>query len=154
MSNIDEWERALDAAYEEKVIQRLVQFHRTIALDALKDIGVDSREVGMEHGSPVWSGRFAGSNRISIGGPDSSVLPPHPEGARWPEEPDSIYQSPSLAEASNILSGLKPFETIYISNFLPYARRIEEGWSRTKAPEGVYNITGERMVRKYAGAKL
>lgn len=151
-SNINEWERALDDAFEEKVVQRFVQFQRRIALEAFKEVGTDSRDVGMEHGSPVWTRRFAGSHRIQIGSPDVSSLPMM-QGERWPDEPDAQYQSPSLAEASAKLSALKPFETIYISNSLPYARRLEGGYS-PKAPEGVYGVTAERLVRKYTGARI
>lgn len=156
MSNFDAWSKDLERQFEERLVQRFVQKHRAITIDALKDISTDSMRVGFSNGSPVWTGRFKGSNNVSIGAPDTSTLPPHPEtaeGLRWPDAPDSPYKSPSLAEASIKLTGLKPFEKTYITNALPYARRIEEGYS-PKAPEGVYEVTAERMVAKYAGTKL
>ena len=49
--------------------------------------------------------------------------------------------SASLQQASN-LEGLRsnPFTTIYIYNPLPYANRLEHGWS-TQAPMGIVALT-------------
>lgn len=154
MSNFAQWSSALDKQFDEKVVQRFVQKHRTIALQAFKDIAIDSRTVAFAHGSPVWTGRFKGSNTMSIGAPDfSQALPPHPEAEAWPNEPDVPYPSPSLAEAAGRLTALKPFEKVFIANALPYARRIESGHS-AKAPEGVYNVTSERIHMRFSNTPL
>lgn len=156
MSNYDQWAADIDKQFEEKVTQRFVQKHRTIALHAFREVTTDSRVVGFAHGSPVWTNRFGASHRIAVNSVDESALPPHPEikeGLRWPDEPDQRYKTLSLAEASLKIGVLRPFEKIYISNTLPYARRLEEGYS-PKAPAGVYNITADRMIAKYAYTKL
>ena len=156
MSNYAQWAASLDKAFQEKVVQRFVQKHRTIALQAMKEVTTDSRTVGFAHGSPVWTGRFKGSHKINVNVPDTGVLPPHPEtfeGLRWPDDPAAPYPSPALSEASIKLTALKPFEKVVISNHLPYARRIETGYS-PKTPEGVYGITAERLYKKYAYTRL
>lgn len=155
MSNYNEWAAAIDKAFDEKVVQAFVEKQRTIAIQAFKEIITDSRTVGFSYGSPVWTHRFAGSHRIAIGQIDKTILPPHPEAKhlQWPDEPEHPYPSPALSEASIKLSGLKFGENVYISNSLPYAAGLEKGRS-LKAPEGVYNITAERMDAKYNGTKL
>lgn len=153
MNNLNQWTKDIDQQFQEKVVQRLVQKHRTIALQAFREVITDSRTVGFAHGSPVWTNRFGASHRIAVGAVDGSSLPPHPEKPRWPDEPDSPYKSPALAEASIKLTALRPFEKIFISNSLPYARRLEQGYSK-KAPEGIYNITADRMIARYAYTKL
>jgi hypothetical protein len=152
-SNHTEWEASIKKTFDEKVVHGFVQKHRTIALKAFQEIITDSRTVGFAHGSPVWSGRFAGSNKISVGSPDLSALPPHPERPNWPDEPDSPYGVVTMAEASIKLGALLPFDKVYISNNVPYAARLEDGYS-PKAPEGIYGITGERIAIKYRNSKL
>ena len=79
--------------------------------------------------SPVDTGRFRGSWRLSLEGPDLSV-----EGARTKLATDvDIGDAPTGAEMAAALTKLRPWKlgvTIYITNNLPYALRLEnESWS-------------------------
>lgn len=73
--------------------------------------------------SPVDKGRYRASHRVSVNTVDASV---EPEG-------QDTYGLPSSAEISNAKFG----DTVILSNNLPYAQRIEDGWSG-QAPAGVY----------------
>lgn len=156
-SNIDKFEADLDAAYDEAVVQKFVQFHRTITLKALRYTTADSRSVGFAYGSPVWSGRFRASFNLSIGQPDYSVKAPHPEVAsgelRWPDEPSSPLRTDGVAAGAAQLLNLQPFDITYIANGLPYARRLENGYS-LKAPEGVLGIVAEKLGREFDGVVI
>jgi hypothetical protein len=86
--------------------------------------------------SPVDTGRFRGQWQIGDGGPDTRTdspfdkkplgSPPGPETfARWQDQ----------------LEGVLPGTVIYITNSLPYARRLEYGYSQRQAPTGVVRVT-------------
>ena len=48
----------------------------------------------------------------------------------------------SYTQAANVLQTFKLGDTISLRNNLPYANRIEyDGWSHTKAPDGMLRIT-------------
>lgn len=75
--------------------------------------------------TPVLDGRLRGNWQCSVGSPKSGVLPIR-------------NQEAALDEVNSTALTLKANEAIYLDNNLPYARRIEfEGWSHTKAPEGM-----------------
>lgn len=79
--------------------------------------------------SPVDTGRFRGNWNISMGGFDRTV------------NPDSIDKTgtkginAAAVTISRYLGG-----KIFISNNLPYARRLEDGYSK-QAPVGMVRIT-------------
>ena len=72
--------------------------------------------------SPVKSGRFKANWNVSYGAPDLSVT-------------ESTDQGRGLAEAAKALS-LPVGGVVYLTNGLPYARRLEYGWSK-QAPYGM-----------------
>lgn len=78
--------------------------------------------------TPVDDGVLRNNWRTQVNGPNTDSLDSEdPSGAR------------ALAEAAANLGELK--DTVFFTNNLPYAERIEyDGWSRFKAPQG--------MVRK------
>ena len=43
-------------------------------------------------------------------------------------------------EASSVLVGLQPYQSVYVVNGLPYAERLENGWSQ-QAPLGMVALT-------------
>lgn len=140
---------SLKKAYAEKVIGQAVELHKAVALTAFRDISATANAVAGAYGSPLWSGRFRASNNIAIGSPDLSILPPHPTAKNHPSPVASPYPSNTNSEASIMLGGLKPFDKVYISNNLPYARRIEvAGWS-AQVPNGVYGVALQRVKNKY-----
>jgi hypothetical protein len=80
--------------------------------------------------TPVLSGRLRANWNLSEGEPDKSTS----------EEVDKTgtITCEKIVTGVNATDGRKP---VFLTNSLPYAFRIEfEGWSHTKAPEG--------MVRK------
>jgi hypothetical protein len=74
-------------------------------------------------------GRFKANFQMSIGSPATGNL-------------DAIDKdgSATLASHANIVSAAKAGAVYYIVNNLPYAKRIEEGWSR-QAPIGLVALT-------------
>jgi hypothetical protein len=84
-----------------------------------------------KHPAPAGytGGRFRGNWQVSIGSPATSALDVTDKGG-----------TATLAAAASIISGAKAGEVQYIMNNLPYAKRIEEGWSG-QAPLGVVALT-------------
>lgn len=84
---------------------------------------------GVVKRSPVDTGRFRGNWQTSIDTPPSGVL-------------DSTDKSGSSSISAGV-SALTNFEIglpIYIANNLPYARRLEDGYSK-QAPAGMVRLT-------------
>lgn len=147
MSNVGDFERDLERAYAQKIIPKFLEFHKSVVLRAYQLIIRDSRDVGLAHGSPVWSGRFRASHNVSIGVVDGDVASPNPAAqfVRWPTPPDTILNAKGVAYVSAVLSKLRPFDIVYISNSLPYARKIEAGGFSLKAPNGVYQVAANTL---------
>lgn len=74
-------------------------------------------------------GRFRANWQLSIGSPAAGQL-------------DLIDKdgSATIAAHGSVISAAKAGDVIYLVNNLPYAKRIEEGWSR-QAPVGVVALT-------------
>ncbi len=151
MSDFDKFSKDIDRAFEKKVVRRFVEFHKAVTQEAYRAVTVDSRSVGLVHGSPVLTGRFAGSWTVSIGGIDRSVQPPATDLTGGEER---VIRNRPASYVSSKLSGLKPFDRVIIGNSLPYARRIELGHSKLKAPEGVIEVTAAFIQIKFSGARL
>jgi len=108
---------------------------RATALDMFKDIVLRT---------PVDTGRLRGNWQVSYGNPIKT-------------ETDTVDKSESgsvvMGLAANTLnrSNLN-FETIWFSNNLPYAERIENGYSRQQ-PQGMVKVTileYQPLLEKYA----
>lgn len=78
--------------------------------------------------SPVDTGRFRGNWNLSLANFDPSV-----------SELTDKEGAASIASASISIADYKG-GSIYISNNLPYAQRLEDGWSK-QAPVGMLRIT-------------
>ena len=81
--------------------------------------------------SPVLSGRFRASMTIGVGQIDTSVAPAPAPGQ-------------TVAVPEPRIPAITIGATYYHANSLPYARRIEYGWSN-KAPAGVFRITAQKV---------
>lgn len=80
--------------------------------------------------TPVLTGRLRGNWRISEGQPNTSTLDREDKGGQVVM---AEIQSATMASTGD--------QSLFLTNNLPYAARIEyDGWSHTKAPQG--------MVRK------
>lgn len=80
--------------------------------------------------SPVDTGRFRANWQFSVGAPDLTTS-------------DRVDPSGSLTIARILgqVAGIKAGPTVYLTNSLPYAHRLEyEGWS-DQAPQGMVRVT-------------
>lgn len=92
--------------------------------------------------SPVDTGRFRGNWMIGVGSPNAATI-----------EAVDPTGSTSMARITTAAGGLRAGGVVYITNSLPYARRLEYGWSQ-QAPQGMVRLTVanyqqylERVVR-------
>ena len=143
-SNIDQFERDLKRLGQEKFVRQLTELYKAVVLTAFQYVTANSLTVGVAYGSPVLTGRFYGSHTLTIGSVDTRVKPENPKGSAAP------YPGIPLSQAASIVARLKLDDIVYIANALPYARRIEfEGWSKFKAPNGVYRVAANLVRMKY-----
>lgn len=134
--NLAKFLKNVDKETEELVVRQFVEFHRAMTLDFFFNV-IDN--------SPVWTGRFRGSNTLGLGKPNLKTLPVHPEvesgEVSWPDGVSKQFQAPNRSEAVRALLGLRPYSVTFVANALPYATRIENGHSKELAPQGVYAVS-------------
>jgi len=82
--------------------------------------------------SPVDTGRFRGNWAVGLGAVNTKA----------DASPDKSGDA-ARGRAQAALQGWKPGQTIYLSNSVPYALRLERGWSQ-QAPTGVVRLTVQR----------
>lgn len=79
--------------------------------------------------SPVDTGRFRGNWQVQIGSvPDGELYLVDPAG------------DATLSKGTAVAMGLTEGDIVYIANNLPYAMRLENGWSK-QAPAGMVAVT-------------
>jgi len=91
-----------------------------VALDVLRQVVLRS---------PVDTGQFRHNWRFAIGGPDTSTT-----------KMTDRDGTATVNEALTVLRQFKLGDVIHISNSLPYAYRLEYGWSK-QAPQGMVRLT-------------
>lgn len=111
---------SLEKLGEQLTDDLMQQVTQKLALQALS---------GVVMKSPVDTGRFRGNWTVSIDAADWSTSENTDKGG-----------GSTIANGSAVISSLPPYRAIWISNGLPYARRIETGWSN-QAPAGVVAVT-------------
>lgn len=110
-------------AFEEKTVRKFDLLLRKVSLDAFSEV-IDM--------SPVDSGRFRGNWQVAIGSvPSGTIEAVDPSGA--------VVK----AKVAGVTAGLKAGDVIYMVNNLPYARRLEDGYSQ-QAPAGMVRLTVQR----------
>ena len=96
--------------------------------------------------SPVDTGRFRGNWQIAAGGPDIRTNEPFDKQALG-SAPSATTFDRWKGEVNAATIG----STFYITNSLPYARKLEyEGWSQ-QAPSGMVRVTVteyEQIIRQ------
>ena len=117
---------------------RLELVHRHVCLEMLRRV-IQRSPVG---NPDLWKnppppgyvgGRFKNNWQVAIGGPADGTIPDaDPSGSR------------ALAEGEGVLSMLTAKDHVWVVNNLPYAVRLEFGWS-TQAPAGMVRITLEEF---------
>ena len=95
---------------------------------------------GVLRRSPVDTGRFRGSWRLSLDVVDSSVEPQPKRGTKGPRRRGSPPGGSEIAGALTELKKVTRHKTIHISNSLPYSVRLEEGSSK-QSPNGIVGPT-------------
>lgn len=91
---------------------------------------------GMVERSPVDTGRFKGNWACGIGSMNTST-----------DAGEDKTGAGAIGRTQTTLEGWKPGQAIWLTNSLPYARRLENGWS-DQAPSGMVRLT----VQSYAQA--
>lgn len=93
--------------------------------------------------SPVDSGRFRGNWITSVDAPDLT---------QYAEARD---KSAPIIEADQKLGALDAVpNAVYLQNNLPYANRLENGWSKIQAPQGMVGVTMANIVATYSGKEV
>jgi len=94
--------------------------------------------------SPVDTGRFRGNWQVGIGSVPNGTL-----------ELDDATGVATISAAAARLAGVTAGNIIYLANNLPYARRLEEGYSQ-QAPAGMVALTVQefQLVVKKIGIEL
>lgn len=88
--------------------------------------------------SPVDTGRFRGNWQCGVGAVDTRVdSAPDKQGAA------------AIANAHAVMRSWKAGQTIYLTNSLPYARRLEYGWS-AQQPQGMVRVTVHEYAQRLA----
>jgi hypothetical protein len=88
-----------------------------------------ARRLPLESGKGYVGGRFRGNWQVSIGSPKTSeVKRIDPGGAA------------TIAEGALVIEAAVAGPSIWLMNNVPYAERLEHGWSK-QAPAGVVKIT-------------
>ena len=112
----------LNKAYDEKVVKKLDHVVRGTALLALGELKVNT---------PVLTGRARSNWHIDLNQVDVSLVEPGTEPNR------------------GVVNSYKINDTIYISNNLPYIRRLNEGHSQ-QSPAGFVDAAIQVAKRKAA----
>lgn len=122
----------IDSLVESEVEEPVRLATQKISLEGLKGVVLKSPV-----GNPsLWKGsappgyvggRFRGNWNVGVGSQDTSVS-------------DNTANDRVSVGASEIRSA-ESYSMIWITNNLPYANRIENGWSWKQAPQGVVALT-------------
>lgn len=83
--------------------------------------------------TPVDSGKAVSNWRVSLNSPNEEKLPSFAPGFKGSTQ--LVCQQAALEAAQSVLKIKKPGDVLYISNPLPYIRRLNDGWS-SQAPAG------------------
>lgn len=91
--------------------------------------------------SPVDTGRFRSNWIPSVNSPNLVVT-------------DQIKSAAQvISEADAVLSAQDKLPIVYIQNNLPYANRLENGWSK-QAPSGMVAVTMAKVQAQYEGKEV
>ena len=148
MSDIIKFNKDLDKAYQEKVIKTSTEFVKRVVVEVWRTIIANAASTGFQFGSPVLTGQYYTGHRIAINRIDTSVSTPNPGGAKSPRG------GLPLSRAQITLASFKLGDTVFISNSLPYAKKLEDGFSRFKTPEGIYKVAAELIKTRFKNIKV
>lgn len=105
----------------ERKIEKAV---RKISLDAFSEVILRS---------PVDTGRFRGNWQVGIGSAPSGVSSTTDKSG-----------AATVAGTQAAVAGAEIGDVVFLANNLPYAQRLEDGWSQ-QAPGGMVRLTQQRF---------
>jgi hypothetical protein len=113
----------------------------------IRKLGFDAY-LGILFRSPVRTGRYRASHRISINEVDLTV---EPEDVEVDVISTNTVPTGLAGNAAAALEKAEIGDAIYITNNLPYAQALEDGHSsQAKGPTAVYGNTFEQLVTGFA----
>lgn len=124
-------------AFGEQIPATALAVQQAVALKGL---------AGVVRKSPVDTGRFRGNWQVQTTASDPAPIKLDDKAPRG-SGPSAAVQA--AAEAA--IAGAKPYGTIYIVNGLPYAQRLEDGYSQ-QAPGGMVALTLAELQAEVQGA--
>lgn len=98
--------------------------------------------------TPVDTSQAVSNWQVSLGAKVGSKIPPHYPGESGSTKAPSSKQT--REKARNVLQSKQPGVTIFISNVLPYIRRLNDGYSK-QAPAGFVErsaLIGRKHIKK------
>ena len=121
--------------------------------DVMLKLGLDAHR-GILLRSPVDSGRFRASNRISLNRVDATVFPELDKGEKTGAEYRDAPSGHEVSGTATALSAVKWTDTIHLTNNLPYARPLENGSSAQNGNQvdGIYGATFAELSANLAAA--
>lgn len=119
VDNLDSFVREVKGFRKEEIDKAAVAIVKKIALEALRRLAQKT---------PVDTGRARGNWQTTIHAPANGQL-----GIRAPSEVE--------AEANGVLSTLAPYQVVYLTNNVDYIEALEDGHSKTQAPDGMVGPT-------------
>lgn len=84
---------------------------------------------GIMQRSPVDTGRFRANWQFAVNAPDVTTS--------WRVDPSGAI---TMARLQGQIASINAGPTFYLTNSLPYAYRLEKGWS-SQAPNGMVSVT-------------
>jgi len=121
---------------------RKFQQKTQLSMDVIVRKVVIDMSTSMIRMSPVDTGRFRGNWMIGVGSPDVSTI-----------EAVDKDGSTSIARITAAVGSVQAGGVVYITNSLPYARRLEYGWSKqAPSPPGIVRLTVQRYSEYIANA--
>jgi hypothetical protein len=113
-------------AFQVKTERKLTQVGRKVALELFRRV---------IYKTPVDSGRARANWQVTIGAQASGTV-----------EFDDTNGGATMSRATAASAGFKAGDTIYLTNNLPYIRRLEEGYSQ-QAPAGMVALTVQEFAQ-------
>lgn len=115
-----EFALGLEQLGQELTDDLMQQVTQKLALQALSGVVLKS---------PVDTGRFRGNWNVSVDLRDDTTT-----------DATDKDGSATIAKGQGVITAIPPYRTIWLTNNLPYARRLETGWSQ-QAPAGMVALT-------------
>lgn len=104
--------------------------------------------------TPVDESTALSNWQVGVGRPVGSEIPPYVRGSKGSTAGAS--RSAAIAEGLERIKNSQPGQPIYLSNLVPYIRRLNQGWS-AQAPAGFVDralMLGREIVRTVRFVRL